>query len=345
MEFLIFFIFNTFTISMSANIKIIPKLCKAGDPFISDHREPTIHGVLSALVKTNKKCLSNYSLLKVKRNRGIFDLEICYDEVSLKTIYVKFEIDGISLKQFVTVIIPPVATRSINLYPENIPCFYTKDHQAALFGYIYKDEDTINDSTFLTEGYLASNADFSEDYKQLGTFFYANITPQWKFINQHVWALIESAIRFYAMDNDKKLEAYAGTHGQTLVDGQPLFLTVDGRLPVATWLWKAVVDQSTGAGIAFICSNNPSESLMASPPCGDLDICLEGHWGDAMVAGWSFCCTLQQLVETVPEAAAAIVDGAGAKLLNRLTPAPPPTSPDSSATTNDGDDDEAEADD
>lgn len=75
---------------------------------------------------TNKKCLSNYSLLKVKRNGGLVDLEICYDELSLKTIYVKFEIDGNSLEKFVTVIQPPVATRNINLYPENIACFYTK---------------------------------------------------------------------------------------------------------------------------------------------------------------------------------------------------------------------------
>lgn len=91
-----------------------------------NHRKPTIHGILSALVNTNKQCLSNYSLLKVKRNGGIVDFEICYDELSLKTIYVKFEIDGISLKKFVTVIIPPVSNRNINLYPENIACFYTK---------------------------------------------------------------------------------------------------------------------------------------------------------------------------------------------------------------------------
>lgn len=98
----------------------------SGDPFVIDHRKPTIHGILSALVKTNKQCLSNYSLLKVKRNGGIVDLEICYDELLLKTIYVKFEIDGFSLKKFVTAIIPPVVTQNIYLYPKNIACFYTK---------------------------------------------------------------------------------------------------------------------------------------------------------------------------------------------------------------------------
>ncbi|CAI6360857.1 unnamed protein product [Macrosiphum euphorbiae] len=316
MEFLILFIFNTFTLAMSKHIELIPELCKAGDSFMVNHRKPTIHGILSALVNTNKQCLSNYSLLKVKRNGGIVDFEICYDELSLKTIYVKFEIDGISLKKFVTVIIPPVSNRNINLYPENIACFYTKNHQTALFKYIYNNGDTITDSSFLTEGHLASNADFSENFKQLGTFFYANITPQWKSINQHAWALIESAIRSYAMDNDKKLEAYAGTHGQAMVNGQPLFLSGDGRMPVASWLWKAVVDRSTGAGIAFVCSNDPFERA-ASPPCGDMDVCVDGHWHAAVVAGWSFCCTLQQLVETVPGAAAAIVGGAGVKLLKR----------------------------
>jgi len=102
-----------------------------------NHRKPTIHGIFSALVNTNKQCLSNYSLLKVKRNGGIVDLEICYDELSLKTIYVKFEIDGVSLKKFVTVIIPPVATQNINLYPENIACFYTKVMQKKFFKFFY----------------------------------------------------------------------------------------------------------------------------------------------------------------------------------------------------------------
>jgi len=91
-----------------------------------NHQTPTIHGILSALVNTNKKCLSNFSLLKVKRNGGIVDLEICYDEFLLKTIYVKFEIDGVSLKKFDNVIIPPLVTQNINLYPENVACFYTK---------------------------------------------------------------------------------------------------------------------------------------------------------------------------------------------------------------------------
>nr|BAH72656.1 ACYPI001235 [Acyrthosiphon pisum] len=184
----------------------------------------------------------------------------------------------------------------------------------------------------------------AENFKQLGTFFYANITPQWESINQHVWALIESAIRSYAMDNDKKLEAYAGTHGQAMVDGQPLFLTGDGRMPVAAWLWKAAVDRSTGAGIAFVCSNDPFKRA-ASPPCGDMDVCVDGHWHAAVVVGWSFCCTLQQLVETVPGAATAIVDGAGMKLLKRQSPATPPMSPDSAATMDDDEDDEDDDDD
>lgn len=136
--------------------------------------------------------------------------------------------------------------------------------------------------------------------------------------------------------NYKTLEAYAGTHGQALVDGKPLFLTVDGRLPVAAWLWKAVVDRSTGAGIAFVCSNNPSKSA-ASPPCGDMDVCEDGHWQDAVVTGWSVCCTLRQLVETVPGAAAAIVGGAGFKLLKRTSPATPPTSSESAAMIDDDD--------
>ncbi|CAH1726454.1 unnamed protein product [Aphis gossypii] len=346
MKFLILFIFNIFTITISNHIKFIPKLCKAGDPFTVNREKPTINGVLSALVNINKKCLNNYSLLKVKRNGGIVDLEICYDELLLKTIYVKFEIDGISLKQFDSVIIPPLVTQNIHLYPENIECFYTKEHQAALFKYIYNNEDAITDSSFLTEGYLASNSDFSENYKQLGTFFYANITPQWKSINQHAWALIESAIRSYAIYTGRTLEAYAGTHGQALAGGQPLFLTDDGRLPVAAWLWKAVVDRSAGAGIAFVCSNDDpfqeEGTAAARPPCGGPEVCVDGHWDGVATAGKSFCCTLRQLAETFPEAAAALAGvGADVRLLKKPPPPqpPPPTSAESVTAADDDDDD------
>ncbi|XP_026804302.1 uncharacterized protein LOC113547914 isoform X1 [Rhopalosiphum maidis] len=342
MKFLILFIFNIFTFVISNHIKLIPELCKAGDPFTVNHQTPTIHGILSALVNTNKKCSSNFSLLKVKRNGGIVNLEICYDEFLLKTIYVKFEIDGVSLKKFDSVIIPPLVTQNINLYPENVACFYTKNHQAALFKYIYNSEDAITDSSFLTEGHLASNSDFTEDYKQLGTFFYANITPQWKSINQHAWALIESAIRSYAIDTGEILEAYAGTHGQALTDsGQPLFLTDDGRVPVAAWLWKAVVDRSAGAGVAFVCRNDPSQrTAAAGTPCGGADVCADGRWNAIAVAGMSFCCTLQQLAETIPEAAAAIVGvDADVGLLKR--PPPPPKSSESVTTAyGDVDDDD-----
>lgn len=137
--------------------------------------------------------------------------------------------------------------------------------------------------------------------------------------------------------NNKTLEAYAGTYGQALVDGKPLLLTVDGRLPVAAWLWKAAVDPSTGAGIAFVCSNNPSKSA-ASPPCGDMEVCEDGHWQAAVVTGWSVCCTLRQLVETVPGAAAAIVGGAGMKLLKRTSPSTPSTSSENEAMIDDDDD-------
>lgn len=70
----------------------------------------------------------------------------------------------------------------------------------ALFQNVYKTKNVITESLFLTKGYLASNGDFSENYKQLGTFFYANITPQWQSKNRSAWSLIESAIRNFAID-------------------------------------------------------------------------------------------------------------------------------------------------
>lgn len=54
------------------------------------------------------------------------DLEICYDRINSKAIYAKYEIDGVSLKQYKTTIVPPRPTVNFNLYPDNIACYYTK---------------------------------------------------------------------------------------------------------------------------------------------------------------------------------------------------------------------------
>lgn len=104
---------------------------------------------------------------------------------------------------------------------------------------------------------------------------------------------------------------YAGTHGQMVLAGDPVFLDADGhRIPVARWLWKVVVDRQDDAGIAFICSNDPFDRT-ERPPCGG-----GGHHHDVNqcgVNGWDivatshgvlsvYCCTVSQLKETVPEA-------------------------------------------
>uniref|UniRef100_A0A2S2NH30 DNA/RNA non-specific endonuclease domain-containing protein n=2 Tax=Schizaphis graminum TaxID=13262 RepID=A0A2S2NH30_SCHGA len=116
----------------------------------------------------------------------------------------------------------------------------------------------------------------------------------------------------------------------------------DGRMPVAAWLWKAVVHRSTGAGIAFVCRNDPSRRTVAAiPPCGGADVYADGHWNASTVAGMSFRCTLQQLAEAIPEAALAI-DGVDADvgLLKRPSPTPPPKSSESVTMADDDDDDD-----
>lgn len=104
------------------------KITFADDPYYveDDLKKPTNNGTYSALVITNRLCMSNNFLLKVQRNGGIVDMEICYDKNDLKTIYVKYEIDGVSLENFKTVIVPPQATVNVLLYPKNIACYYTK---------------------------------------------------------------------------------------------------------------------------------------------------------------------------------------------------------------------------
>lgn len=107
----------------------ISEITIAGGPFYEEDntQKPTINGTLSALIITNRPCMNNYSSLKVQRNGGIVDLEICYDQISSKTIYAKYEIDGVPLKQSnATTVVPPRPTVNFNLYPDNIACYYTK---------------------------------------------------------------------------------------------------------------------------------------------------------------------------------------------------------------------------
>lgn len=101
---------------------------------------------------------------------------------------------------------------------------------------------------------------------------------------------------------------YAGTHGQMSFAGDPVFLDgVGRRIPVAGWLWKIAVDRQADTGIAFLCSNDPFDKARR-PPCGGGhgdDLCDANGWDvlarDRGVFG-TYCCTVSELKEAVPEA-------------------------------------------
>ncbi|XP_050524527.1 uncharacterized protein LOC126896101 isoform X2 [Daktulosphaira vitifoliae] len=261
------------------------------------------------LVATDDPCLEKVKkksqLLYVKRG-DIVDLKICFDAQLSKTFYVKYDLDGATMSQVGKPDERPtkfLVGENRNLFPDYVACFYTKNHQKALFEDFYKLPDRINTTSFMAKGHLASNGDFVSSEEKEGTFYFANITPQWQSINMKTWSQIESSVRRLSKKKNSTFTVYTGTHGQMTINNKPIYLTTNKRIPVPKWLWKVVIDKNTNESIGIVCTNDPFSDL--KPICGSREFCDKTNWkyfGKTKSSGKGYCCTLEELKAAIPEA-------------------------------------------
>ena len=83
---------------------------------------------------------------------------------------------------------------------------------------------------------------------------YSNVVPQWQVVNNGNWRDVEEAVRARAKLRRSTMQVFTGTKGVLKLRGKMLWL-VKASMPVPEYLWKLVVDSTTGDSIVTL--NNP----------------------------------------------------------------------------------------
>ena len=89
------------------------------------------------------------------------------------------------------------------------------------------------------------------------------------------------------------------------VKGQNVFL-VDQKIPVPEYLWKLIVDTSTGESMVFITLNNPFVRHVTRSYILCQDICDETRWSRVLKSrtnprkGFTICCKPSDLRNKIP---------------------------------------------
>ncbi|RVE51373.1 hypothetical protein evm_003928 [Chilo suppressalis] len=121
---------------------------------------------------------------------------------------------------------------------------------------------------------------------------------------------------------NRELEVHAGTHGVASLRGADnkrveLYLSAARRFPVPLYVWTAVVDPVSHAGLALVLLNDPfvavseiREAVFCDSMCGRAAWLRELHRNrhyEVPLYGLVFCCELHNFTRTVPELPAALV--------------------------------------
>lgn len=170
------------------------------------------------------------------------------------------------------------------------------DHFKALLG---SHQHYFTNSSFLSRGHLTPDADFVFSSAQFGTYFYANVCPQFQSINGGNWNRVENIARQLAAQEQASLDIYTGTHGQLTLassngDLVPLYLSETDQIEVPEYLWKIVHNPETHAAIVLITMNNPfARRSDVRVLC--TDVCQQSGITFTQNArrGFTYCCTYE----------------------------------------------------
>lgn len=172
-----------------------------------------------------------------------------------------------------------------------------------LFG---RQQKFINDTSYLSRGHLAADADFVFSSAQFATYFYTNVAPQFQAINGGNWLRVENIARNLAMNYETELTVYTGTIGQLRLPNQSgdqiaMFME-DDKIVVPLWFYKIIIDEEADSAIVFVTSNNPFLHRNAVRPfCSD--VCersgLSMKQFQDTRKGFTFCCNYAEFIDDV----------------------------------------------
>lgn len=174
----------------------------------------------------------------------------------------------------------------------------------------------ITKKSFLSRGHLTPDADFIFPSGQFATYFYANVCPTFQVVNGGNYARVEMLARRMAGDRGEIFDVYTGVHDVLKVidsrgDEQALYMTDGDLIAVPKWLWKVIISQKSGDGIAFATLNNP---FVDRGDVQDLctNICHKAGVNDKHFTnfrkGYTICCSvadLKRIVHVLPASVSA----------------------------------------
>lgn len=189
---------------------------------------------------------------------------------------------------------------------------YKKASQLSHFnGILGSGQNFFNNTSFLSRGHLAADADFVFSSGQFATYFYVNVAPQFQAINGGNWLRVENIARNLAMNYATDLIIYSGTLGQlklpsngksTTASQRALYLHSESKIIVPLYFYKIIVDERTNSAIVFVTYNNPFLNRVAVRPFCE-DVCqrsgLDMKQFPDIRKGYTFCCEYNAFMQQV----------------------------------------------
>lgn len=176
------------------------------------------------------------------------------------------------------------------------------EHFESVLGFA---QSYFTDSSFLSRGHLTPDADFVFSSAQFGTYFYANVAPQFFSINGGNWNRVENIARDLAEQEQTTLEIYTGVYGQLSLPSDsgdliPLYLSESNQIEVPEYFWKVVLNKQKSAAIVFVTMNNPfAKQSDVRQLC--TNVCRDGGYSFTQKArnGFTYCCSYEDFARKV----------------------------------------------
>lgn len=185
---------------------------------------------------------------------------------------------------------------------------YKRNNQINVFKELFgATQRYINDTSYLSRGHLAADADFVFSSGQFATYFYVNVAPQFQIVNGGNWLRVEKIARNLAMNYETDLTIYSGTLGQLRLpnaagEQKDVFLAAGNKIIVPNYFYKIIIDEQAKSGIVFVTSNNPFIARNAIHPFCE-DVCVRSGLDMKQFSdprrGYTFCCEYDDFIGQV----------------------------------------------
>lgn len=318
---------NNYLVNIGGNdTQVIKAYCVGNKTFLVDFVEHEFSELVCSFLPTTiarvtgEPCLDIYTQIEIiyelGENEILRTLEICRDDETFVTYYVKFNLTK-AIGGYQRGYPRPSWTQGDFYSTYNLDTQYTRSVQIDTLSEILNSTELgaqyISRTTdfYLSRGHLTAKADFVYGTAHWSTFWYLNSAPQWQTSNGGNWNYLEQSVRNYASTEQLDLDVYTGVHGiSSLLDinneEQSLYFYASGgdrALPIPKFFWKIIYDPLTQRGTAFVNVNNPYLTNVTADDFICDDISSEISWlswyADNITLGLSYVCTVDGLAKAV----------------------------------------------